>query len=176
MSHRLIAVAILLASLCQPAQAQDAVQGVGRMKDITGAQETPDPSLDYKIVFDVRTPADTPREVSPALQSMAALINTYRHYGVPADHLHLAAVFHGPTIVLLTDDATYRNRTGFGPNPNAALLGELRRVGVKMMVCGQSALAQGYDLSALAKAAQINLSATVTFINLQTRGYVKVEE
>jgi intracellular sulfur oxidation DsrE/DsrF family protein len=176
MSLKLLAIAALLGCLGQPAFAQNAVPSIGRMKDIPEAQELPDPKLDYKIVFDVRTLADGPGEVSPALQSMAALVNTYRHYGVPADHMHLAAVFHGPTIVLLTDDVTYKNRTGVGPNPNATLLGELRRVGVKMMVCGQSALAQGYNLSALAKAAQINLSATVTFINLQTRGFVKIEE
>ena len=60
-------------------------------------------------------------------------------------------------------------------NPNAELLVKLRAAGVKLMVCGQSALSQHYDLHALARAAQINLSATVTFINLETAGYVKVE-
>lgn len=176
MPHKLIVVAALIGCLSQAASGQEAVRDVGRMKDIPEAQEKPDPRLDHKIVFDIRTPTDAPGDVSPALQSMAGLINTYRHYGVRPDHLHVAAVFHGATIVLLTDDTTYKARTGFPTNPNTALLAELRQAGVNLMVCGQSALAQGYDLSALAKAAQVNLSATVTFINLQTRGYVKIEE
>jgi len=176
MPYKFIAIAALIGCLGQSAHAQEAVPSVGRMGDIPDAREKPDPTLDYKIVFDIRTSADAPGDISPALRSVAALINTYRHYGVQPAHLHLAAVFHGATIVLLTDDATYKARTGSPVNPNTALLGELRRAGVNLMVCGQSALAQGYDLAAIAKAAQINLSATVTFINLQTRGYLKVEE
>lgn len=176
MPYKLIVIAALIGCFGHSAQAREVVPSVSRMIDIPDAREKPDPSLDYKIVFDIRTPADAPGDVSPALQSAAALINTYRHYGVAPAHLHLAAVFHGATIVLLTDDATYKARTGSPVNPNTALLGELRRAGVNLMVCGQSALAQGYDLTAIAKVAQINLSATVTFINLQTRGYVKVDE
>ena len=56
--------------------------------------------------------ADSPDKVSPALMSMGRLLNTYRKYGVPADHLRATAVFHGPTIVVVTKDDTYRGRTG----------------------------------------------------------------
>ena len=146
------------------------------MHEVPGAQEKPDPRLDYKLVFDMKMMAESPDEVAPNLEFLAGLINTFHAYGVPAEHMHLAAVFHGPTIVQLADDATYQQRTGVASNPNAVLLAKLRVAGVKLMVCGQSAMGQHYDLGMLAHAAQINLSATVTFINLGTEGYVKVED
>ena len=171
-------LAIPLACLCGTvtARAQDPVPGAGRMEDVAGAHETPSSRQDYRIVFDVRRPIGSPGSVSPSLQTIALLVNTFRHYGVPASHMHLAAMFHGPTIVLLADDATYRKRTGSPANPNKDLLNRLRQAGVQPMVCAQSAIEQHYDLDALSRTAQIDLSATITFINLQGQGYVKVEE
>jgi hypothetical protein len=82
MFYKLTVIAALIGCFGHSAQAQEAVPSVGRMIDIPDAREKPDPSLDYKIVLDIRTPADAPGDVSPALQSAAALINTFRHYGV----------------------------------------------------------------------------------------------
>ncbi|HUO01826.1 MAG TPA: DsrE family protein, partial [Rhizomicrobium sp.] len=97
-------------------------------------------------------------------------------HGVPPDHLHLEAVFHGKTIVLVVDDATYKGRTGFDHNPNVDLLQQLQKAGLKMVVCGQSAMAQHYDFKTILPLAQINYSASVTFINLMTRGYIRMNE
>lgn len=158
------------------ADAQAAIPSAGAMHDIPRAQEKPDPALRYKIVFDVQTLADSSDAVSPALKSIGALLNTYRNYGVPADHIQATAVFHGQTIVLVTRDEVYHDRTGAEKNPNQKLLGELAAFGVQLVVCGQSAQAQHYAAADLIPAAHLNLSATVTFINLQTKGYVKVSE
>jgi intracellular sulfur oxidation DsrE/DsrF family protein len=175
------AMTVLTLLILQPsAQARPdlpaAVPSGGAMQDIPEAHEKPDPAARYKIVFDVRTLADDAGDVSPALRAIAALLNTYRRHGVPADHLRLTAVFHGPTIVLLARDAVYARRTGAQNNPNLALLRELASAGVELAVCGQSARARHYTDADLVPFAQLNLSATVTFINLQTRGYVKVDE
>lgn len=162
-----------------PAAAQGqtrAVPSVGVMKDIPNAGEKPDPNLTYKIVFDVVTLAESTDEISPALQAMGGLINTYRAYGVPASHLLMTAVFHGPTILLVARDEIYRQRTGAATNPNAALLRELGTAGVQVVVCGQSAMSQHYKPADYLPAVQTNLSATITFLNLQTKGYVKLSE
>jgi intracellular sulfur oxidation DsrE/DsrF family protein len=176
--HGLIAAALICsAALVAPAYAQTApITGVPSMKDFPGANELPDPSLDYKIAFDVNTMAESPDQVSPALKMIGALINTYEQHGVSPDHLHLQAVFHGPTIALVVDDATYKGRTGVDHNPNVDLLRQLQKAGLKMVVCGQSAMAQHYDFKSILPLAQINLSASVTFINLMTRGYIKMNE
>lgn len=174
----LLAAALMLAGSGGLAHAQtpDPIPGVRHMRDVPGAGEPPDPRLDYRIVFDMKTLADSPDEVAPDLEFVAGLINTFHASGVPAQHMHLVAVFHGATIVQLADDSTYRQRTGVASNPNTALLAKLRGAGVKLTVCGQSALGQHYDLAMLSRAAQVNLSATVTFINLGMRGYVRVDD
>ncbi len=164
-----------LAAQAQP-PATSPVPSVGAMQDIPGAHETPDPALHYKLVFDVQSMADGSDEISPALQSIGALLNTFRHYGVPADHIEATAVFHGKTIVLVTRDEIYTRRTGSATNPNLGLLKELASAGVALVVCGQSARAQHYAAGDLIPSARVNLSATVTFLNLQTRGFVKIEE
>ncbi len=152
-----------------------AVPSAGVIPDVSGATDKPDPARTYKVVFDVRSLADSANQVSPALTGIGSLINTYRKYGVPADHIEATAVFHGPTIVLVTNDETYRNRTGGKANPNTALLRELAAAGVKLVVCGVSARSQNYQASDLLPLAHLNLSATVTFVDLQLRGFVKVE-
>ena len=176
--HGVIAAALVCAAaIAAPAYAQTApITGVPSMKDFPGANELPDPSLDYKIAFDVNTMAESPDQVSPALKMIGALINTYEQHGVSPDHLHLQAVFHGPTIALVVDDATYKGRTGVDHNPNVDLLRQLQKAGLKMVVCGQSAMAQHYDFKSILPLARINLSASVTFINLMTRGYIKMNE
>lgn len=47
--------------------------------------------------------------------------------------------------------------------------------GVQMVVCGQSAMAQHYDFKNIVHA-RANFSASVTFINRMTRGYIKINE
>jgi intracellular sulfur oxidation DsrE/DsrF family protein len=154
-----------------------AIPGLPVARDIPGAHELPDPKLDYKIIFDVQseTAGNKPEEVSPSLVMITALINTYEKYGVSPDHLHLWAVFHGRPILLVTDDVTYKARTGIDHNPNAALLQQLSKAGLHMAVCGQSTMAQHYDFKSILPIVQINLSASVTLINLETRGYIRVE-
>jgi intracellular sulfur oxidation DsrE/DsrF family protein len=123
----------------------------------------------------MNTMPDSNDKVLPGLMMIGAIINTYESHGVSPDHLHLVAVFHGPTIVAVTDDATYKARTGVEHNPNVDLLNQLRKAGLKTVVCGQSTMAQHYDFKSI-QYAQINLSATVTFINLMTRGYIKINQ
>ena len=169
-------LALPAALLATPALAQSLpIPNMPTMRDFPGANELPDPKLDYKIVFDMQT-FDKPDQVNQALATVAVIINTYEKHGVTPDHLHLWAVFHGPTIAVVTDDATYKGRTGVEHNPNAALLEQLSKAGLKMAVCGQSAMAQHYDFKSILPVAQMNLSATSTFINLETRGYIKVNE
>ncbi len=172
-----LATAAIVGCLTMPTAAQTlAVPSAPVMVDIPDAHEKPDPSLDYKIVFDMQTVSAAAGDINPGLKMIGTLINTYEKYGVAPDHLHLQAVFHGETILLVVDDAAYKVRTGFAHNPNAELLQQLSKAGLKMAVCGQSALQQHYDFKSILPMAQINLSASVTFINLAARGYTRMTE
>ena len=165
------ALTFTAASLAQAAP----ITGVPQFKDFDGANELPDPSLDYKIAFDINSMPQSPSDVNPAIKMVGALINAYESHGVSPSHLHITAVFHGPTIQVVLDDATYKARTGVERNPNVELLNQLKAHGVQMVVCGQSAMAQHYDFKSIAHA-KVNFSASVTFINLMTRGYIKINE
>ncbi len=172
---RLMAVAVLGAFVTVASAQQLPVPSAGVLPDVPGATDRPDPARVYRFAFDVKSMASSADAVSPALVGIARLINTYRAYGVPADHIEATAVFHGPTIALVTRDETYRNRTGAKANPNVAVLQELAAAGVKMVVCGVSARNQNYAAADLLPLAHMNLSATTTFFELQSRGYVKIE-
>ena len=164
----------LLAAGLSAAHAQLPVPSAGVVPDVAEATDKPDPARTYRLAFDVVSMGGADA-VSPALSSIARLINTYRSHGVPAGQIEATAVFHGPTIVLVARDETYRGRTGAKANPNLALIQQLAAAGVKMVVCGVSARGQNYTAADLVPQAHMNLSATVTFIELLSRGYVKVE-
>lgn len=159
-----------------PAGAQQmAVPSVGVTQDVPGATDRPDPALTYKLAFDMNSMGTTAGGVSSSLTGIARMINTLRAHGVPANQIQATAVFHGPTIVLVTKDETYRNRTGATANPNIELIRQLAAAGVKFAVCGGSARAQNYQASDLLPGVTLNLAAPLTFVDLETRGYVKVD-
>ncbi len=147
----------------------------GIVTDVPGATDKPDASRAYKFVFDVKSMASSASNVSPALTGIGRLLNTYRSYGVPADKIEATAVFHGDTIVVVTKDEIYRGRTGASENPNKAIIKQLLAAGVKLVVCGGSARAQNYTSSDLLPSVTMNLSATITLMELESRGYVKVD-
>lgn len=175
--HGTVAASALVMAMAASAQAdaQMPIPSAGIVPDIAGATDKPDPARTYKLAFDIRSMAPSADGINPALMGVARIINTLRSYGVPADKIQATAVFHGPTIVLVTTDQTYRNRTGAKANPNLALLRELKAAGMKFVVCGVSAQEQNYVASDLIPDATLNLSATLTFIDLELKGYVKVE-
>lgn len=169
-----MALSVMVAGM-SAAEAQMVVPSAGVVPDVAGATDKPDPSRMYKFAFDVQSMANSADDISPALTGIGRILNTYRGYGVPADHIEATAVFHGKTIVLVTKDEIYRNRTGAKANPNVAILRQLAAAGVKLVVCGVSAREQNYGTADLLPSVIMNLSATITFIELQSRGYVKVE-
>jgi intracellular sulfur oxidation DsrE/DsrF family protein len=151
------------------------VPSAGFVPDVPGATDKPDPTRAYKFAFDVQSMANSAGDVSPALTGIGRLLNTYRKFGVPANQLQATAVFHGRTIALVIKDDTYKARTGAPTNPNKTILKELLAAGVKLVVCGVSAREQNYVSSDFLPSVTTNLSATITFMELESRGYVKVE-
>ncbi|AXC09954.1 hypothetical protein ACPOL_0581 [Acidisarcina polymorpha] len=146
------------------------------MIDIPGAHETPTPALDYKVIFDLNSTADKVDDANPGLTTIAALVNTFAHFGVEPAHRHFVAIFHGPTVDLVMNDETYRKSHAGHANPNITLIKELTAAGVQLVVCGQSALQHHIDLKTIQHEVQLNFSATVTLMNLETQGYIRIEE
>lgn len=141
--------------------------------DIPGAKELPDPGIDYKVVFSVAANAKAD-EIHPTLKTIALYLNTLAHNGVPANHRHIAAVFHqgGGDAVLAND--VYKARHDGIDNPNIAMLQELRHAGVELRVCGQGLLGKKLEPTQVLPGVQVDLWAMTTMVNLQMRGYVRI--
>ncbi|HEY6214122.1 MAG TPA: DsrE family protein [Vicinamibacterales bacterium] len=147
--------------------------GQGVAKDIPSAKELPDPNVDYKVVFSVAAQAK-PDEIHPTLKTLSLYLNTLAHNGVPANHRHIAAVFHqgGGDAVLVND--VYKKRHNGVDNPNIAILHELKQAGVELRVCGQGLLGKKLEPSQVLPDVQVDLWAMTTMVNLQLRGYVRI--
>jgi intracellular sulfur oxidation DsrE/DsrF family protein len=149
------------------------VAGYEAAKDFAGARELPDPGVDNKVVFSVAASAK-PDEIHPTLKTIALYLNTLAHNGVPANHRHIAAVFHqgGGDAVLAND--VYKARHDGVDNPNIAMLRELKAAGVDLRVCGQGLLGKKLEPSQVLPGVQVDLWAMTTMVNLQLRGYVRI--
>ena len=150
------------------------VPGYEAAKDVPGAKELPDPSMTYKVVFDIGTAAPKIDEVNPGLATVARYLNTLAKNGVPADHRKIAVVFHqGGTEIVQNNEAFKARNTGH-ENPDIALIQSLKKAGVDLRVCGQAILGSKIDPKTIQPEIELDLWALTTIVNLELRGYVHV--
>ena len=142
--------------------------------DIPGAKELPDPSVTYKVVFDIGKAAPKIDDVNPMLTAIARFINTLAKNGVPADHRKIAVVFHQQGTEIILNDETFKARNNGHRNPNVALIQSLKKAGVDFRVCGQAVLANKIDQKTILPEIELDLWALTTLVNLELRGYVHV--
>ena len=143
-------------------------------KDIPGAKELPDPSVTYKVVFDISNAASKIDEVNPGLDVVVRYLNTLAKNGVPADHRKIAVVFHQKsTPIVMTNDAFGARFEGHD-NPDIALIRQMKKAGVDFRVCGQAVLANNIDPKTIQPEIELDLWALTTLVDLQLKGYVHV--
>ena len=143
-------------------------------KDLPGAKELPDPSITYKVVFDIAKAPDKIDEVNPTLTAIARFVNTLAKNGVPADHRKIAVVFHQGGTPAVLNNAAFRERNPGHDNPNVAMIQKLAKAGVDFRVCGQAVLANKIDPKTIQPEIELDLWALTTIVNLEMRGYVRV--
>jgi intracellular sulfur oxidation DsrE/DsrF family protein len=166
-----IVIAAGVAVRTQPGAALP-VPGVDPARDVPNAHELPDPATDYKVVFDLAAPMK-PTEKYAGLDAVARYLNTLAKTGVPANHRHIAIVFHqGSTDIVMNNDA-FKARHQHD-NPNIAMIQALKKAGVDLHVCGQAVLGRKIDPKTIQPEIQLDLWALTTLVNLQERGYVRV--
>jgi len=172
------AVLVALSGLSGLARAQAAnelpIPGYEAAKELPGAKELPDPKMIYKVVFDIGTAAPKIDEVNPGLIGVARYFNTLAKYGVPADHLKIAVVFHQKGTEIVENNEAFKARNDGHDNPNIALIQSLKKAGVDLRVCGQAVLANKIDPKTIQPEIELDLWALTTLVNLELRGYVHV--
>ena len=167
-----------LMGLSGPAHAQSMqalpIPGIEAAIDIPGARELPDPSLTYKIAFDLGKGSPKIDEVNPGLIKIAEYFNTLAKNGVPADHRKVVVVFHQEGTDAVLTNAAFRARNDGHDNPNIALLQSMKKAGIDLRVCGQGVVHRKLDAAAILPEVELDLWAMTTFTTLQLRGYVRV--
>jgi len=150
------------------------IPGVETAKDVPGAKEMPDPSLIYKVVFDITKMAPQVGGVNPSLTGVARYINTLAAHGVSAEHRRIAVVLHGDAAEIIQENAAFKARNNGQDNPNIALIQSMKKAGVDFRVCGQAVLAKKIEPKNILPEIELDLWALTTLTNLELRGYVRV--
>jgi intracellular sulfur oxidation DsrE/DsrF family protein len=139
--------------------------------DVPNAHELPDPTLTYKIIFEVNKGAGKPTDVNPALDDIAGFVNALAKYGVPPSHRKLVVIVYASATSAIENNETYKAHNGGHDNPNIDLIRALTKAGVSIQVCGQSVLYHKLDAKMIQPEVQIDFAAWVTLANYETRGY-----
>lgn len=166
--HLLLFTALLH---CLPASADmsafttgPAIEDYGPVASVPDAIPLPAGAA-FKVAFDVRDAAGDGKP-NRTLETAARFINMHMRAGVKAENIRLAVVVHGPAHRdLLRTDA--RN----GPNPSAPLIAQLIARGVKIHLCGQTAVFYDVRIADLLPGVAMSLSAMSSHALLQQQGY-----
>ncbi len=131
------------------------------------------PRAGSRICVDVTT--DGPVEaINPGVMKLARFVNIYAGAGSKPADVQITVVLHGKaTTVVLTDEA-YARRMGTTGNPNLPLLRGLKKSGVELIVCGQSAAGLEIKEDDIAPEVLTAVSALTANVNRQLAGYAYI--
>jgi intracellular sulfur oxidation DsrE/DsrF family protein len=147
------------------------VKGFGGIYEIPEATERPDPALEYKILVDLSTAADNPKEISRWVDNVARLINLHGLVGVPKERMKVKVVIHGGAAYTLLKNEAYQRKYE-SDNPNLAVFDALKEAGVDIMICGQSMISRKMNVSDLWPGVIVAHSALTTITTYVPQGYV----
>ena len=124
----------------------------------------------FKILLDTAKAGEAGAE-NRTLGSAARFLNMHAEAGIPAKHMKLAVVFHGKGSFDLTQNGLYGAKYDGAENANAGLIKALTDKGVRVILCGQSAVYHGIENEDLLPGVEMALSAMTAHALLQQEGY-----
>ncbi|MEP3421391.1 MAG: DsrE family protein [Erythrobacter sp.] len=167
---RIFALALSVFAFASPLAAQSpnldafstgpVFEDFGPHAPVEGAGELPSLTT-FSIAFDVAKKADAGTR-NRGFESAARFINMHVAAGVPADRINIAVVVHGGAV---------HDLVAGGDNGSAAMLRAMLDYGVRVIVCGQSAAANGVSADELIEGVEMDLSAMTAHALLQQDGY-----
>ena len=131
------------------------------------------PDFQLKVVFDISATPDEKAKLNHRLETVARYLNMHARAGVESRQLSTAVVLHGRATRSVLNQEAFDERYG-EPNPDAELVRQLARVGVRFVVCGQSAAALGFRPDEFAPDVEIALSALTALIMFQSDGFALI--
>ncbi|MDA0314639.1 MAG: DsrE family protein [Bacteroidetes bacterium] len=169
----LLVAAVLLLSFTAAGQTPQfpIVKGFGGIYEIQDATERPDGTLEYKILVDLTSPSEDPKQISRFVDNVARLMNLHGLAGVTKDRIKLKVVLHGGGIFNVLNDENYQKKYEVA-NPNLAVFAALEEVGAEILVCGQSLIVRNLKTSDLWPGVTIAHSALTTITTYSMKGYI----
>jgi len=161
---------ISLIANAQEFQKGTVIKNYGRFYNIGNPDKNLNPKKEYKVIFDVRKTSNDINAINPLLNVVARFINMHVAQGMPQKNLHVVLVLHGSATKDVLSNAAYKERFR-KKNPNLDLLKELKKAGVEIFVCGQSALHQQIKREEVAKPVKFALSALTVLTEYQSLGF-----
>lgn len=159
----------LSAQALSPARTGPVIEGYGAVYDVP-APDFETPMGVRRVLFNVSASGDGPGELNPNIETLARYLNMHARAGVPRENMKLALVLHGGAGKDALTDEAYRRRFGVD-NPNRMLLQELIRFGVRVVLCGQTQVARGFQRDEILPDVKVALSAMTALVELQDEGY-----
>lgn len=175
-SIRHLAVAAIALIFAGAVHAEDElpIPGYPAGRDLPGAPNSPDPSIEYKVVFDFTMTDENLDDPYPMLGLVATYVNTLAKFDVPEENRKIAIVLHrGSGLIGLKNEAFKKLHDG-KDNPNIELIRSLHAAGVTFHQCGQGVLARELDPNDIMEEIQVDYWALTTLIELGRQGYVKI--
>lgn len=178
MGTRLFRAVSMAALVCAaPASAQDmsafkpgpVFAQFGPHAPVEGIGEVPG-DTEFSIAFDVAKPADEGAR-NRGFESAARFINMHAAAGVDPEDIQVVVVVHGGASLDLLKEPAWEAQGKPGVNASHALVRDLLDHGVRVILCGQSAVAHGIARSDLIPGVEMALSAMTAHAVLQQAGY-----
>lgn len=149
------------------------IEAYGPVYEVPGDAWNLDPNTHYKVSMDVSATEEISGGLNRRIESAARFLNMHARNGIDPGNIELAIVVHGAASRDLLTDEAYRARFD-APNPNTALLSALHDAGVKIYLCGQTAVHRGLRTEDLNPAVSMALSAMTAHVRLQAEGYTLI--
>jgi intracellular sulfur oxidation DsrE/DsrF family protein len=148
-----------------------AIQGYGGVNEVPFETIKPDPNQEYKFVVELGEGIPNKKEVADYLDYAARMYNLHIYSGVPKEKVEMVfVVFSGSTAISLSNEE-YKKRFEVD-NPNSELLDELKRVGIRVIVCGQSMMKQNLVPEMIHPTVEMAISRFTATTDLMKKGYL----
>jgi intracellular sulfur oxidation DsrE/DsrF family protein len=147
-----------------------AIAGVDGFVKIPNAAVMPQKTRVYTAVYDATRFPEEPTAVIPALNMAGSELNVLVGSGCPLTNAKFVIVFHGPAVDGLLTDANYQAKYHVA-NPNLPVIRDLKRAGVKVLVCGQHLAFANIDPIMLTRDVTVATDALIVLMTYQADGY-----
>ncbi|HBK88607.1 MAG: DsrE family protein [Cyclobacteriaceae bacterium] len=143
---------------------------------VAGIDETPDPKLNYNVVFDFTSYTERKKDVVDSsainwgLQQVGRVLNLHVASGIPLSNIHFVLAIHGRAVKTFLTNEAYQ-ATYHTNNPNIPILNELSKAGVRFIMCGQISTFMKVDKSMLLPEVKLALTAQTVITSHQAKGY-----